>query len=92
MDMNLENLKCGDNMKKLIYLGSFVILVLCLTGCNKQIIDFDKTYDKAICNYDGDEFELKIDQWTDYDGEQLQIKSNGKIYLVSANKCYLVKE
>ena len=79
-------------MKKLIYLGSFVILVLCLTGCNKQIVDLKYTYNKAVCNYDGNKFELKIDKWNDYDGEQLQIISNGKVYLISANKCYLIKD
>lgn len=79
-------------MKKLIYLGSFVILVLCLTGCNKQIVDFKYTYDKAVCNYDGDKFTLEIDKWNDYDGEQLQVISNGNTYLISANKCYLIKD
>ncbi len=77
-------------MKKILIL---CLMVLLLTGCNKQIIDLDYTYDKAICNYDGDKFTLKIDKWTDYeDGEQFQIKSNGKTYLVSANKCYLIDE
>lgn len=75
-------------MKKIIVLSLIIVL---LTGCNKQIIDLDYNYDKAICNYDGDKFELKIDKWTDYDGEQIQVKSNGKTYLLSANKCYLIK-
>ena len=77
-------------MKKTVLL---VIGLLLITGCNKQIMDFDYTYDKVVCNYDGDKFELKIDKWTDYeDGEQIQVKSNGKTYLLSTNKCYLVKE
>ena len=58
----------------------------------KQILDLDYEYNKVICNYDGDKFELNIDKWTDYEGEQLQVKSNGKTYLLSANKCYLIKE
>ena len=92
MSINLQGIKCGDNMKKLIYLGSFVILVLCLTGCNKQVFDFKYTYDKAVCNYDGDKFTLEIDKWNDYEGEQLQVISNGETYLISANKCYLIKD
>ena len=80
-------------MKNKIILGIIGIAsLILLTGCNKQVFDFDYTYDKAICNYDGDKFELKIDKWTDYDGEQLQIKSNGKTYLLSANNCYLIDE
>lgn len=76
-------------MKKII---AICLLAFMLTGCNRQIVDFKYTYDKADCNYDGNQFELKIDKWNDYEGEQLQIISNGKTYLISANKCYLVKE
>ena len=76
-------------MKKLLILSLGVIL---LTGCNKQILDLDYEYNKVKCNYDGDKFELNIDKWTDYDGEQLQVKSNGKTYLLSGNKCYLIKD
>lgn len=77
-------------MKKIICI---VLLALMLTGCNYQVFDFHYTFDKAICNYDGDKFELEIDSWRDYeDGEQFQIESKGKTYLVSANKCYFIKE
>lgn len=79
-------------MKKIIMIISIFCLAFLLTGCNYQIIDFKYTYNKAVCNYDGDKFELKVDKWNDYEGEQLQIISNGKTYLISANKCYLVKE
>lgn len=76
-------------MKKII---SVLIIVFLLTGCNKQIIDLKYSFDKAICNYDGDKLILEIDKWKDYDGEQLQIISDGKTYLISSNKCYLVKD
>lgn len=75
-------------MKKII---AICLLGFMLTGCNYQLVDLHYDYDKVICNYEGDKFELEIDKWTDYEGEQLQIKSNGKTYLVSANKCYMVK-
>ena len=76
-------------MKKLLILSLGLVL---LTGCNKQIFDLDYEYNKVKCNYDGDKFELNIDEWNDYDGEQLQVKSNGKTYLLSANKCYFIKD
>ena len=76
-------------MKKILVLSVGILL---LTGCNKQILDLDYDYDKAVCNYNGEKFTLEIDKWTDYDGEQLQIKSNGKTYLLSANNCYLISE
>ena len=73
-----------------------VICLLCLlflNGCNKQIIDLDYNYDKAVCNYNGDKIVLKIDKWRDYeDGEQIQIKSGDKTYLLSMYNCYLVDE
>ena len=69
-----------------------VILTLC-TGCNKQIFDKSYTFNKIVCNYDGDKFELDIKSWTDYEGEQIQIKSkDGNTYLLSANKCYMMGE
>lgn len=80
-------------MKNKIILGLIGIASLgLLTGCNKEIFDTTYSYDKAVCNYGGYKFELKIDKWTDYDGEQLQIKSGGKTYLLSANNCYLIDE
>ena len=75
-------------MKKLIFL---IPLVLFFTGCNYEIIDLTYTFDTIICNYNGDKFELKIDKWVDYEGEQIQIKSDGKVYLLSANNCYMIK-
>lgn len=79
-------------MKRVLSVIIIVFVVFMTTGCNQQMIDLDYTYNKAYCNYNGDKFELKIDKWNDYEGEQLQIKSNNKTYLLSANNCYLVKE
>jgi len=76
-------------LKKIILL---IISILLLTGCNKQVIDLKYSYDKVVCNYNGDRFELKIDKWKDYDGEQIQVKSNDKTYLLSANNCYLIDD
>lgn len=77
-------------MKRLIML-SILILVL-FSGCNYKVFDLSYEYNKIICNYEGDKFELHIDSWKDYEGEQLQVWSNGNIYLLSANKCYMIKE
>lgn len=70
---------------------SLIILLTCCS-CNYQVIDLDYDYDKIVCYYGDENFELKIDKWTDYEGEQLQIKSDGKTYLLSANNCYMIKE
>lgn len=47
-------------MKKILLL---IVPLLLLTGCNKQVFDFKYTFDKTYCNYNGNEFELKIDKW-----------------------------
>lgn len=75
---------------KVKYLLILIIFMLFITGCNKEILDTSYSFDKIVCNYDGIKFELKVDTWNDYEGEQLQIKSEGKTYLVSANKCYMI--
>ena len=70
-----------------------ILLLLCLTGCNKQIIDLDYSFDKAICNIDGETKEFELKTWKDYDGEQLQlIDKKGNKYLVSSFNCILIKE
>lgn len=68
-----------------------MLFILLLSGCNKQIIDLDYSYSKAICNYENDSFTLVIKSWKDYDGEQIQVKTKDKTYLISMNRCYLIK-
>ncbi len=81
-------------MKNKIFKLSIVLLIIVgLTGCNKQIFDFDYTFNKAICKIGDETKEIKIKKWTDYDGEQLQITdTNDTVYLVSSINCTLIKE
>lgn len=89
-------------MKKMLRNKNFVtilgivvaaIVVLLLSGCNYQVIDLDYNYNKAICNIGGEFKEIEIKKWTDYDGEQLQIKgTDGNTYLVSSVNCTFIKE
>jgi len=84
-----------SNVKSLA-IGYILItaLVTLLTGCNKQIVDLDYTYNYAIIQLpNGDVVEGKVDSWKDYeDGEQLQIKINGTIYLCSSYNCVLLNK
>lgn len=77
---------------KVKYLIMGLIVLFMMTGCNYNIIDTSYSYNKAICNYNGDKFELEIKSWTDYDGEQIQVKTKDNTYLLSANNCYLTKK
>ena len=80
-------------MKKTIAIITIILMLIGLTGCNKQIIDLEYSYDKAVCNIGGETKEIKIKKWKDYDGEQLQIiDKEGNTYLVSSYSCALIKE
>lgn len=72
---------------------ALVLILLFGTGCNKQVVDLDYRFDKAICNIGGETKEIKLRSWKDYDGEQLQlIDKEGNKYLVSSFNCTLIKE
>ena len=78
-------------MKKLL-LGLLLVFTLALTGCNKQLIDWNYSY-KKVHIYETNTC-YDISSWTDYeDGEQLQvhIKGKGKI-LISSMSCFLVDD
>lgn len=78
-------------MKKLL-LALLLTLSLTLTGCNKQIFDFDYSFKKVHLYETGCCYE--INSWKDYEGgEQLQldIKGKGNI-LVSSVSCFLVED
>ena len=78
-------------MKKLL-LGLLLVFTLTLTGCNKQLIDWNYSYKKVHLYETGTCYE--ISSWRDYEnGEQLQvhIKGKGKI-LISSMSCFLVED
>ena len=80
-------------MKKIkIALALVIVAALVLTGCNKQIIDFQYTFDAAIITINGETKVYSITSWTDYaDGEQLQlILKDGSVLLVSSYNTILV--
>lgn len=71
-----------------------IIFVVCtlLTGCNKQIVDLNYSYNYAIIQLpNGEVVQGYVDTWTDYeDGEQLQVKIDGVVYLCSSYNCVLM--
>lgn len=81
-------------MKKIIVILALTFLIVGLCSCNKDMLDTVYTYDYAIVSFpDGTTKTIKLKQWSDYDGEQLQIiAEDGTTYLVSNVNCVLVKE
>ena len=85
-----------DKMKKLIAILVVAVVVLSLalimTGCNKQLVDLTYSYEYAIIGLpNGETVEGKVSSWTDFeDGDQIQVKIDGKTYLVHSSNIALI--
>ena len=82
-------------MKKVIalLLAVIVALSICiLTGCNKQMVDLTYSYEYAIIGLpNGETVEGKVSSWTYFeDGDQIQVKIDGKTYLVHSSNVVLI--
>ena len=67
----------------------------CIISCgNKTILDTTYTFNRAIVKLaDGTVVDGEVQNWTDYeDGDQIQVKINGIIYLVHSSNITLIKE
>lgn len=81
--------------KKLLVMCSLIGCVFMLGGCgNMQLMDTTWSYERAIIQLpNGEIIEGKVDSWKDYeDGDQLQIKIDGKTYLVHSEDAALISE
>ena len=84
-------------MKKIIALLLAVIAMLSVTilaGCNKQMVDLTYSYEYAIIGLpNGETVEGKVSSWTDFeDGDQIQVKIDGKTYLVHSSNIVLISD
>ena len=88
--------------KKVLYMGVCVkrlfvlavLVVLLVTGCNRQVVDLNYKFDRAIIKLpDGEVVSGAVESWRDYeDGDQIQIKIDGTLYLVHSMNCVLIQE
>ena len=84
-------------MKKLIGILLAAVLavsIAVLAGCNKQMVDLTYSYEYAIIALpNGEVVEGKVSSWTDFeDGDQIQVKINGKTYLVHSSNIVLISD
>ena len=84
-------------MKKVLALMLVVIVVLStalLSGCNKQMLDLTYSYEYAIIGLpNGEVVEGKVSSWKDFDdGDQIQVKIDGKTYLVHSSNVALISK
>lgn len=77
-----------------LVLGAIIAASVIVRCGNKDMFDTVYTYDKVIMKLPDDStIKGDVESWTDYeDGDQLQIKVNGKTYLVHSEHCVLIAE
>ena len=73
-------------------LAAAVLLVL--AGCNKQMVDLTYSYERAVLSLpNGEVIEGKVSSWTDFeDGDQIQVRIDGKTYLVHSSNIVLISD
>lgn len=80
-------------MKKIIGVLLVVIFAVFLTGCgNRQLFDTTYTFDYATIYSPNGEVvaQGKVQSWNDYEnGDQLQVKIDGVVYLTHASNVVL---
>ena len=85
-------------MKKIIAILLVAVVALSLAlvtaGCNKQLVDMTYSYEYAIIGLpNGETVEGKVSSWTDFeDGDQIQVKIDGKTYLVHSSNIVLISD
>ena len=81
-------------MKKLTALMLALILVCLMSGCNKQMVDLTYSYERAVLSLpNGEVIEGKVSSWTDFeDGDQIQVRIDGKTYLVHSSNIVLISD
>ena len=80
-------------MKKFIVLICLAFSMFMISSCgNKQWMDTTFTFDTAIiCLPNREVIEGKVESWKDFDdGDQIQVKVNGKTYLVHSENVALI--
>ena len=81
-------------MKKTLVWLTVLAALLTLTACNKQMVDLTYSYERAILSLpNGEVVEGKVSSWTDFeDGDQIQVRIDGKTYLVHSSNNVLISD
>lgn len=80
-------------MKKIICVLLVLVMVFTLVACNRQIFDVTYEFDRAIIELpNGEIIEGEITSWRDYEGDQIQVKIDGKTYLVHSSDIVMIAE
>jgi ribosomal protein S1 len=80
--------------KKIATLLAAVMMLICLSGCNRQVFDTTYKYDRAIISLpNGEVIDGKVQSWRDYENsDQIQVKIDGVTYLVHSSNIVLIAD
>ena len=78
----------------ILMLVTILVTVLVMSGCNKQMVDLTYSYERAVLSLpNGEVIEGKVSSWTDFeDGDQIQVRIDGKTYLVHSSNIVLISD
>ena len=81
-------------MKKIICVLLVLVMAFPLVACgNRQTFDMTYTFDRAIIELpNGEIVDGKITSWRDFEGDQIQVKIDGKTYLVHSSDIAMIAE
>lgn len=82
-------------MKRLALTIFLAIVLISCTGCyNKQLLDLTYHYNRVIVRLpNGEIVEGRVSSWTDFeDGDSIQVKIDGKMYLTHISNVCLIDD
>ena len=82
-------------MKKIALIIFLAMILVSSTGCcNKQLFDTTYHYDRAIVYLpNGEIVEGRVSSWADFDdGDSIQVKIDGKMYLTHISNVCLIDD
>lgn len=76
--------------KIMAVIAIIVIIMMCLTACNKTLIDTKYKFEKAHIRINDVWLDVNVKSWYDYDGEQIQlILTDGTVMIIHSRDCIL---
>lgn len=82
-------------MKRIIGFALLLTIIAAIfCGCNMQLLDTTYSFDRAIISLpNGEVIEGEVQSWLDFeDGDQIQVKIDGKTYLVHSANIVMIDE
>lgn len=81
------------NIRKVALVVLVVILIPVLCACNRTLIDTTYTFDRAIITLpNGEVIDGEVSTWRDFEGDQIQVRIDGKTYLTHVANVVLIAE